>query len=254
MDINGAFKTTSKLLFGQEIGELADFDAYLREGLVGKQGKSIYSNSPIMLTSEQYCKSARFFDYNKEASEYQAREMSKPLDVNNIKDINSLMEAVGERLVYSGNKVLGNSDSVFNSDNVSDGYQVHDSSLIIKGKFVYASYLMNEPEYVFGCSSSGESSYLMRCFYNNTLKRCFECSLTVGSSDCYFTYNLTGAQDCMFSFNLRNVRNRIGNVQLPKEQYASLKKKLLSEMADELKRKKCMDLCIIDILNRDYDD
>jgi len=245
MDISQAFKNTSRLLFGHEIGELAEFDVYLREGLVGKQGKSIYSGKDIMLTSEEYCKNAKFFDFNYETDCF--KEQSKPLDVDEIKDIDSLMGAVSERLIYSGNKVLGNSSKVYNSDNVSDGFEVYNSSLII-----FNSYLMNEPEYVFGCASSGESSYIMRCFYNNTLKRCFECSLTVGSSDCYFTYNLTACHDCMFSFNLRNSRNMVGNVQLGKEQYTTLKSKLILEMTDELKRKKRMDLCIVDILNRDY--
>jgi hypothetical protein len=252
MDLPQAFKATCKILFGQEIGEVAEFDAYLKEGLVGKKGKSLFSGKPIWVTSEEYCPKAKFFDFNDEQQQFHST-LAKPIAIDDIKDIDSLLSAVSEKLVYSGNKVLGNSHFVANSDNVSDSAYVQDSSMIVKGKFVHSCYLMNESEYVFGCASSGESSYLMRCYYNNTLKRCFECSLTVGSSDCYFTYNLTACNDCMFSFNLRNARNMLGNVQFPKDQYAELKKKLLGEMADELKRKKRMSLCIVDILNRDYE-
>ena len=157
-----------------------------------------------------------------------------------------------EKIIYSGNKVLGNSNDVYDSDDVVDGAFVYDSTYIRNGKFVYCCYLMNEPEFCFGSSSSGQSQYIMRCFYNNTLKRCFECCTSVGSSDLYFCYNLIGCYDCLFTFNVRNKTNMIANVQLNKEQYAELKNKLVGEIAEELKTKKRFRYSIIDILNRDY--
>ncbi|MBI5061007.1 MAG: hypothetical protein HZB67_01715 [Candidatus Aenigmarchaeota archaeon] len=247
LDINSAFETTSRILFGESVGQLTDFDAYLKEGLVGKQTKSHFSGKQLMVLSDQYPENVRFFDYSTELCKVSG--LSKSLNINEIKDIDSLFGAVKERLYYTGNKVLGESNYVENSDNVFDGAFVYHSTLIRKGKFVYACYLMNEPEFCFGSASSGQSQYIMRCFYNNTLKRCFECCTSVGSSDLYFCYNLIGCNDCMFTFNLRNKRNMVGNVQLDREQYTGLKKKLLAEVAAGLKAKKRFGYSIIDILN-----
>ena len=54
------------------------------------------------------------------------------------------------------------------------------------------------------------------------------------SSDCYYSANCENCSDCMFSFNLRNKRHTVGNVQLPREKYLGLKKKLVGEILGEL--------------------
>jgi hypothetical protein len=241
-----AFNRTTHLLFGQKICEFKDFEPYLKEAMVGKSVSSFFSGKPLWVACEQYAEGARFFDY---ATEHDKLKdvYSKPLDIDEIKDIDSLFDAVGERLIYSGNKALGNSNYVENSDSIVDSNYVVNSSILTRSKFCAYAYLMRESEYVFGSTSSGDSSYIMRCFYNNTLKRCFECCTTVKSSDCYFTYNLIGCNEALFSFNLRNKRNVIGNIELDKEAYADLKKKLVSELADELKRNKRLDFSIIDL-------
>jgi hypothetical protein len=54
----------------------------------------------------------------------------------------------------------------------------------------------------------------------------------------YYSFNCISCSNCIFAFNLRSKRNVIGNLELPKDEYARLKKKLVAEMADELRRKK----------------
>lgn len=247
MNLNEAFKTTCHILFGQEIGEFEEFEQYLRDAAIGKSVKSFFSKKDLWVTSTHYCEKARFFDYNSEQNELVALPSS--LDINQVKDIDSLISGVKENLVYSGNKVLGNSSNVSNSDDVTSSHYVLGCSMIVDSKYMAYSYLMRKNEFVFGSTSSGESSYIMRCFYNNKLKRCFECCTSVESSDCYFCYNVMACADCMFTFNLRGKTHTIANVQLEKADYAELKKKLVNEIADELKRKKRMDFSVIDIIN-----
>lgn len=247
MDLNQAFKTTCRLLFGQDIGDFVSFEPYLREALVGKQVSSCFSGKSVWVASEQYAEGSLFFDYESEHEKIKQIQ-SKPVEIDEIKDVDSLIQSVHEKLIYSGNKTLGNSNFVENSDSIVDSNNIRSSSIMTKSNHCAYSYLMRQSEYVFGSTSSGDSSYILRCFYNNSLKRCFECCTAVKSSDCYFSYNTVGCGDCMFSFNLRNKHNVIGNIQVTKERYSELKQKLVGELADDLKRKKRLDFSIVDFL------
>jgi hypothetical protein len=233
--VNNAWKQTTKILFGQEIGELEEFDGYLGEALIGRVEPSVFSGKPVFLTSKHY--EGNFFDFEKDTKSA-TNLLSKPVDINKIKDIDSLFEAVEEKLIYSGNKVLGNSKFVENSDNITDSNFVLNSSMIFSGKYMAYCYMMRKNDRCFAATSSGDSSMLIRCFYNNSLKRCFECVASVDISDCYYCNNVLASRDCMFSFNVRAKANLIGNVQLTKDQYFSLKTKLLGEITSDLLTKK----------------
>ena len=246
--LNTAWKSTSKILFGTDIGELNEFEPYLKGGVIGKTVKSHFSGNPLWVASAQYEEHAKFFDFNAEQSKI-AAIAAKPINIDKIKDIDSLLSETEERFIYSGNKTLGNSKYIEHSDAVVDSTGVLNSSIVVRGKYVAYSYLKRDVGYAFACTSSGESEYLIRCFYNNTLKRCFEACTSVGSADCYFVYNIIGCSDCLFTFNVRSKRHMIGNVQLTKEQYLPLKQKLISEIAEKLKSKKKLDYSIIDLVN-----
>ena len=246
--VGNAWKKTSKILFKNEIGELKEFSEYLKPAAIGQFFTSSFSDNKVWLASEEYNKKAKFFDYDEELSRFNQKTSSKPLDIDKIKDIDSILEAVKERLMYAGGKVLGNSKFVEDSDAIIDSTGVINSSILIKSKYIAYSYLLQNSEYTFGATSSGQCAYIIRCFYNNSLTRCFECSTSVKSSDCYFSYNLIGCSDCLFSFNLRAKRNMIGNIQMPKDRYNEIKSKLISEIADELKEKKMCKVSILDLI------
>ncbi len=247
-EVNKAWKSTTRVLFGEELGELKDYAPYLKEALIGKWVDSCFSGKKLWVASEEYHEKARFFDYQTEGSKV-ASIAAKPIDINSIKDLDSLLEAVQEKLIYSGNKALGNSQHVEDSDAIVDSVSILNSSNIVRSRYLAYAYLMRENEYTFGSTSSGQSSHIIRCFYNNTLKRCFECCTSISSSDCYFSYNLLGCTNCMFTFNARSKKDQIGNVQLNRQQYDDLKNKLVGEMRDMLKKKKRFDPSIVDFLN-----
>ena len=95
-----------------------------------------------------------------------------------------------------------------------------------------------DSEFVFGLSGFPNSKYAMRSIEGIGLTRCFESYYSTNLSDVYYGFNCSGVSDSIFAFNLRSKRNVIGNLQLPKERYGELKKKLISEIADVLKRKR----------------
>ncbi len=88
MDLNQAFKSTSKVLFGQEIGELEEFEDYLKEMILPfKKAKSYISEKEVLLASEFYPETARFI-----SQEEIDNVEFKPISINEIKDIDSLLE------------------------------------------------------------------------------------------------------------------------------------------------------------------
>jgi hypothetical protein len=246
--LNKSWKSTCRILFGEELGELSEFKEYLSEPLVGQFFESCYSGKKIWVGSDKYNPDSRFFDFSSEISKY-TKILSEPMRLDEIKDIDSLVDALKEKLVYAGCKSFGNSKNVVNSDSIMDSSNILNSSRIIRSKYVAYSYMMQYNEHCFGSTSSGESTHIARCFYNNSLSRCFEICGTIKASDSYFSYNIWSCNDCIFSFNLRSKRYMIANIQLRKERYMELKKKLLGDIADELKGKKRLSLSILDLVN-----
>ncbi|MDD5337351.1 MAG: hypothetical protein PHS02_02610 [Candidatus ainarchaeum sp.] len=242
MDLNEAWKSTCKIVFGEEIGELEEFGKYLG-GNVLELGmrKSSISGQPVTLSSlNEICGSAKFIS-NDEVPAYQKATQDIQLDINQVKDIDSVLSALKEKFCYSGNVVLGNSNDVGLSDNCTDSSHVYKSQVVGDGcKYVAFSSQVRQTQYAFGVTYDGGSKFAIRGFCTYKLNRCFENLNTFDSSDCYFTAGLRSCSNCMFSFNLRNKNNAIGNLALQKDAYLALRKKLLAEITDELKRKKSM--------------
>jgi len=70
------------------------------------------------------------------------------------------------------------------------------------------------------------------------VKRSLETSTSADSTDIYFSNSIFGSTNIMFSFNQHGKKYIIGNLQLTKDKYYTLKQKLLEEIADELEKNK----------------
>ena len=103
--LDKAWRSTCKVLFGEEVGELAPFAPWLREYTYStRPERSSISGKPVTITMDDYSPNAQFISL--EETDYQKK--FEPLPLDDMKDIDSLVEAAGERLVYTGNSVLGN--------------------------------------------------------------------------------------------------------------------------------------------------
>jgi hypothetical protein len=242
MDLQQAFDSTARVLFGQEIGKLEEFAPYLSEMMQPYQvKKSCLSGKTVMVSLSLYPADARFISQD---------EIGKlkfaPLSVNEIKDIDSLFEAVGERVVYCGNKLFGRNQNVTEVDNCVDSVGIFHSNNVYNVKFgAYLSFL-RDSENVFGVSGFPQSRNTMRSFWGVGLNRCFECYFSTKLSEVYYGFNCIGCQSCMFAFNLRGKRFCIGNLELEKGRYLALKDKLTREMGDKLRADKRL-FSIVDI-------
>ncbi|MFA5077382.1 MAG: hypothetical protein WC488_03065 [Candidatus Micrarchaeia archaeon] len=239
MDINEAWKSTCKIIFGEEIGDLERYRNYLTLHIeTVSHGSSVLSGKPVTLSGNEICASAKFIS-NDELVKYKSRTESTVLDINDTKDMDSLLGALAEKFYYAGNIVLGNSHEVHNSNRCIDATEVYESRDVYEGsRYIAFSDNIRKCGHCFGVTLTGESQFMIKAYGSLKNTRCMEVLRTHNSSDCYYAANLQGCSNCMFSFNLRNKSYAIGNLELPKEKYSELKRKLLQEIKETLKSKK----------------
>jgi len=227
------FKATCRVLFGREIGELEDLAPYLREHVEPPMAaKSAISGRQVYLSQPFYCKEARFADIAELPSTGNA------LSINDIKDIDSALEAMAEKFSYCGNKNLGISKDVVQSDMCNDSLDIISSQNVMSSKHAAYCNGIRASECAYGCMLGGEVGFAMHSqifFYS---KRCFESSLCFHSTDIFCSFNCSDCIETMFSFNQKAKRHMIGNVELPKGDYMALKAKLVGEIALHLEKKK----------------
>jgi hypothetical protein len=232
--LDRAWKSTCRVLLGAEIGGLKRYEPWLSEHTAPMlRKKSAISGRDVCCALPDYPESARFISLE----ETGGWQKFGPLDINEIKDIDSIVEALQERFAYCGNVVLGNSSNVERSSDVHNSFYVSDSNFIHDCKYVAYSSYCSDSKYLFSVFSDRSSSHMIRVFETFKQARCFEAWECFESSDCYFSSCVEASQEAIFSFNLRNKRHVIGNLELPKDRYLALKAKLVGEMREELERK-----------------
>jgi hypothetical protein len=233
-ELNKAWKSTCRILLSEEIGELEEYDAWLKEYMpaFGKR-KSHISKKETMLTLNGYCDSARFISLEEN------REKSiDALTINEIKDIDSVLQAISDKWEYCGNKVLGNSSNVEASDDIVDSNYVSDSISVDRGDHLFANGYVTDAKNCFGSVRFTRAEFAVRCARFSASNRCFNSYWLVNTSDIYCSTNLVGCSDMLFCFNQRGKNKCIGNLALPVDKFSALKKKLIGEMREELKRNK----------------
>lgn len=247
-ELDRRWKSTCRILLGTEVGGLSEFEKYLSrytEPIFEK--KSCLSGKPTYVSLPNFCKAARFIS-NDEEGKYNETPPGKALSINEVKDIDSIVAALGGNLAYSGNLVTGNSKFVEESNSIVDSAYVYRSCDYYGASYVAYSSNGRFDEHVFGCNWTGESKFIICSHDTYKLARCFETLRCFTSADCYYSANLEDCTGCLFSFNQRSKRNLIGNLALPKDEYASLKAKLVSEMAETMKAEKAVP-SIIEIIS-----
>ncbi len=235
MDIDEAFGHTFDTLFGRgEPARLDDFKDYLLQySIPVTRRKSALSGKSVTLVSNDYCEGANFI------SQEEMKELSKPFSINEVKDIDGILEAIADRSLYTGNKTLGNSSFIKDSDVCMDSFQVRGSTNAQQSKYIGYSWMIRDnSEFVFGSGVMGKARYILRTVAAYNIARCFESYYLTDSTDCYFSYGCYGCAQTMFSFNQRGSRYVLGNSKLDKEKYLALKDKLLAEVREKLLKEK----------------
>ena len=229
------WRAACEVLFKEEVGPLEDYAQWL-SGLTRQNviRKSSISGKEVAYAINEYAEGSRWISFDE--IDYGAKYA--PLSLDQIKDLDSLLDAVSERACYAGNIILGNSGQVEKSSNITDSYFMLNTSMLGDCKNLAYSSRGRLCTDCFGVYGPGESEFCIRCPQTYRDKRCFEMWVTQNCSDGYYSYNLRNCSECMFCFNVQNKRFAIGNLELGKDKYIQLKEKLIADMVGELKRKK----------------
>ncbi|MFA5106429.1 MAG: hypothetical protein WC506_05735 [Candidatus Micrarchaeia archaeon] len=233
-NIEAGFQSVCKILFGREVGTLGEFEPYLKETLFhfsifpsSKSGKEVF------MSGNKALKGSTFL-----AQDETRINSARPLGINEIKDIDSLLARVRENSAFCGSKTFGRDLNTSHVDNCTDSTDSHFCHNIFQVKnSAYCSYV-READYVYGVSAFPYSRQCIRIVEGTYANRSFECYYASEISDCYFCMNCIATKSAMFSFNMRNKSYAIGNNQLDKGTYAKIRSHLLEQMADELEKKK----------------
>src|SRR3989338_2163659 len=232
--LNKQWKSACKVILMQEIGELKEYEGWLRESLEPLSIEKSGISGKKILAVGNYPKGIKFISFD----EVDQGKKFQPLSINDIKDIDGIADAVRERASYCGNIVLGNSSQIEHSTGIEDSHFMLGSHTFHKSEYIAHCTLGRETSHAFGSSFIGESSFLIKSDNIWRTARCFCSSWVYESSDAHYSHGLNGCFDCMFCFGLRGAKNCVGNVQLEKGKYAELKTKLLVEITAELKKRK----------------
>ena len=185
VNLNSSFHSISRILFGQEVGDLEAFRPYLlsmvRKPIVMQ---SALSNKDVHFSLPHFSRHASFIGLD----ELDFARKAPVLDINSLKDIDSICSALKEQS-YCGNKLYGQCQNVRSSDMCTDCVDVLESAQMLQDKQAAYSFAIRKGDGVFGCFHCGEVAAAMRsmgCFFS---KRLFESYLCTNSSDLAFSFN-----------------------------------------------------------------
>lgn len=233
--LNRAWKSTCKVLFGAEIGDMKDYEPWLLSGADAPiKRKSVVSGKDVYVGIEFYKDESRFIGLD----EIDFNKKFQPLNINEVKDIDSIVESLQERFLYTGNIVLGNSQFVEKSSNVIDSSYIYNATELVDAKYIAHLTCAPESEYCFGSNGAGVSKQCIHIYETFDCNRCFEIWNSRSCADGYFTYNCDGCRETFFTFNSYGKKYSVGNLELDKDKYLQLKKKLIEEIREELISKK----------------
>ena len=123
LTLNRQWKATCKVIFGREIGELKEYENWLLEGLEPARRENSTISGKEVFAVGQYAQASRFVGLE----EVGKLGKETALELNDIKDIDSIIRAIGENFVYTGNIILGNSSLVEKSTGLEDCNVVYHS-------------------------------------------------------------------------------------------------------------------------------
>ncbi len=240
--LNQAWKQTCKIVLGDEVGELKDYEELLKQHMAGE-----LIEKPSALSREAVSVPAEYKALPVAALEELDKLRRIKLSIDEIKDIDTIVERLREEFVYVGSVALGKSNFVEKSSKVVDSQYIYNSYDIAGSKYVvYGAHIRNQ-KYVFRSRIGGYSQFvILSRGYNGDERtltsRIFESIELEYVNDIYYTSNCINCNEVFFSFFQYGARYTVGNLQLSPDKYKQIKAALLEEIRDNLKAKKHVSL------------
>ncbi|VVB98145.1 Uncharacterised protein [uncultured archaeon] len=247
-EIEAAFSTTSGIVLGKKLAGLDDYGPWLTKDVLAKvnTAKSVKSGKTVFLpTLEYYGKIGRNALTLEESLEHGKNAITEreaeALSVANASGALAGIKATTPEVVYDKN--IGTQECA----DYGPTQYCYRSGFAWFEKYCGYCFWARTSEYMFGCSSILNSKFCIKCSDSVNLTRCFEVSDGRNCSDSYFCHNVENVQEGMFCFNTKNKKYAIGNIEVGREKYMEIKKMLLSQIADELDKKKSFRYTVFNI-------
>lgn len=247
-EIEAAFGSTTSIVLGKKLTNLDGYGGWLTEHVLAKvnTAKSVKSGNPVyMPTLGFYEKIGRNALTLAESFEHGKQSLSEAevldLGMSNASAVLKDIKATTPEVVFDKN--IGTEECA----DYGPTQYCYRSGYAWFEKYCGYCFWARTSEYMFGCSSILDSKFCIKCCDSTNLTRCFEAADAVNCSGLYFCHNVENVHESMFCFNTKNKRYAIGNLEVGREKYMEMKKRLVAEIADELERKKSFRYTIFDI-------
>jgi len=239
--IEEAFAKTCAIVLGTRLaGSMDDYAGWLRRDIKKSETlKSAASGKPVIRFD--YC---RYGELPKDRLllREEARDAGERLKIGEEAaesiTIANAHEKIGGIAFFCPQYADGMNLNIIECATSGDSAHCYRSSAVVYSKYAGYCFWPRSSEHSFGCSSLLSSEFNIRCFNSVKLARCFEVDFSRDCSGCYYCHNVENCSDCMFCFNAKNLRYAVGNVEVGRERFMEMKKKLLGEIARELEGKK----------------
>ncbi|MFA5105766.1 MAG: hypothetical protein WC506_02280 [Candidatus Micrarchaeia archaeon] len=240
--MEAAFTKTAKLVLGAGLSGLSGYSGWLSRHLkLGKTVRSVFSQRPVF--QGDY---ARYFEVPEDRVVQEgealalasALEPSMPVEKATLANAGRLMRDIS----YMSLEIRdGANENIVKCMAYADSSNCYSCVPCVHAKNSAYNFWLRGSEHAFGCRVLFDSSFCIHCYQSVKLTRCFEVDSSRGCSDCYFCHNCENVHDSMFCFNAKNLKYAIGNVEMPREKYMAVKKKLLLQAGQQLKSTKTLD-------------
>ncbi|MCX6769635.1 MAG: hypothetical protein NT051_03065 [Candidatus Micrarchaeota archaeon] len=166
-----AWQSTCRVLFGEELGALPLYSAWLSELVdLPVVRKSTLSGKDVAYSTKDYSPKSKSMGLD----EVDFNKKFPPLSINQIKDVESIIAAIQDRVYYTGSMVLGNSKFVKNCSNINDSFYMQSATLSGNDKYMAYCTLARLDSYGFGGNAFSQCEFCLKCHELTRVKRSFE--------------------------------------------------------------------------------
>jgi hypothetical protein len=244
-ELKTEFLKTTKLILGQELQSLRDYEEWLerhvpqpRRGSSAISGKDVWvAPSHIYMGKDFNLTNVIGLDEMEQAN----TTPNKPEDLEGatVKDV--IGKLIDPIRFHCGNFRYQAHENVWECSGAGGGrnlYRGDDVYLKVKN-VAYCNYTIYS-ENAFGCHGVDHSSFLINAYNCSKVSRSFEVDGCSNCSGLLFCHNCENVQDSMFCFNAKNLRYAIGNVEVGPEKFKEIKALILKEITNELEQTKSL--------------
>jgi hypothetical protein len=246
-EIEKSFQSTSEILFGKRLTGFTEYREWLLENVDRTiHRKSEISDGTIYMPDVVFFAAIKRMMVTLDESVALGEKRLSPAEARELTLANA-SEKLAEIKYVTSDVMVGQNADLRETSTCMNAQHCADGVWYIYTKCDAYCFWPRETEYSFGGHFLFASKFCMKCYNSVALTRCFEVSDSNNSSDCYFCHNVENCQNCMFCFNVKSLRYAIGNVEVGKEKYTEIKKKITNEIGTKLEKYKKLDANIYNL-------